>query len=103
MSRSEKLRQLLDQDPDDVFLNFGLAMELAKEGRIDSALERFDRVLELDPAYLTAHSQKALVLIDLERFDEARAALEAGIEAARTAGDAHAESAMQTVLKSLRR
>ena len=101
MSRRVKLEQMLEKSPQDVFLNFGLAVELAKEGRTDEALAQFDRVLRLDPSYLTAHFQKGSTLIAAGRVPDARAALTAGITAAQTGGDLHAASQMQTLLDTI--
>ncbi len=101
MPERKKLEKLLKEDPDDVFLNFGLAMELAKRGLAEEALARFDRVLELDPAYLAAYSQKSAVLIAEGRRDEARVVLEAGVKAARAANDAHIAAEMQKTLDTL--
>ena len=101
MSRREKLRKMLEENPDDVFLNFGLAMELAKEGATQAAIAQFNRVLELDGRYLAAHFQKGSTLIAAARIEEARAALSSGVDAARAAGDPHAESEMRALLDSL--
>jgi len=101
MSRLAKLQQLLEKNPADVFLHFGLAMELAKEGAIDDAVARFDRVLSLDPKYIPAHFQKGNALLAAGRSDDARAALRTGIAAAMTHGDPHAAEEMQGVIDSI--
>lgn len=101
MTRREKLEQMLEKSPQDTFLNFGLAMELAKEGMTEEALARFDRVIQIDPSYLTAYFQKGSTLINAGRVPDARNALSAGIVAARSRGDSHAESEMQAMLDTL--
>jgi len=101
VSRRVKLEHMLEKSPQDVFLNFGLAIELGKEGRTDEALARFDRVLRLDPSYLTAYFQKGSTLIAAGRVPDARAALTAGIAAAQTSGDLHAASKMQALLDTV--
>ena len=73
-------------------------MELAKEGRAQEALARFDRAAALDPANLATYDRKASILFDLGRSDDGRAVLEAGIEAARLAGDSHALDNLQSLL-----
>ena len=98
MPTREQLEVLLAEDPDDVFLNFGLAMELAKQEPPDPALGRFDRVLELDRDYCAAYYQKGRLLLGLERKDEARAVLTAGVAAARRCGDTHAATEMGELL-----
>jgi predicted Zn-dependent protease len=101
MSRREKIEKLLEKEPDDVFLNFGLAMELVKENEPEDALARFDRVLQLDPRYHAAHFHKGSTLIALGRADEARRVLTQGVAAARASGNAHAEGEMTELLASV--
>lgn len=101
MPTIEQLEQLLDQEPDDVFLNFGLSMALATAGRLDEALERFDRTLHLDADYVPAYFQKARVLADDDRTPEARKTLETGIAVARRVGNEHATGEMSEYLAML--
>ena len=101
MARRKKLEQMLEKTPQDTFLNFGLAMELAKEGMTEEALAQFDHVLQIDPSYLTAYFQKGSTLINAGRVPDARTALSAGIAAARSLGDSHTESEMQAMLDTL--
>lgn len=101
MARLEQLRAMLKAEPDDVFLNFGVAMELVKEANFDDALAAFDRVIGLDADFPPGHFQKARALAQIDRIDDARRALNEGIEAARRAGDAHAEGEMSEMLASL--
>lgn len=103
MSRLEQLERLLADEPDDVFLNFGLAMELAKLGRFDEAVARFDRVVELDPKHCAAYFQKAKVLVQAGRDAEAAESLRAGIAAAVRAGDLHARDQMRQMLETMGR
>ncbi len=98
MSRRTKLESLLERSPDDVFLNFGLAMELAKEGLTDEAVAQFDRVISLDPKYIPAHFQKGTTLLAAQRRGEAEVALKRGIETALACGDPHAAEEMQALL-----
>lgn len=98
MSRRAKLESLLATSPDDVFLNFGLAMELAKEGLTDPAVAQFDRVIGLDAAYIPAHFQKGATLLSAQRRTEAEAALQRGIETALAHGDPHAADEMRALL-----
>lgn len=101
MSRREKLEQLLEKEPKDAFLHFGLAMELVKEGQMDDALASFDRVFEIDPTDTAAYYHKGNTLIGLERSEEAKSVLEAGVAAAQKIGNAHALSEMQELLDGI--
>lgn len=100
-SRLEQLQKLLAAEPDDVFLNFGLAMEFFKTGQHAEALAQFDRVIALDPDYVAAHFQKGNSLVAMGRSDEARRVLTDGIAVARRIGNAHAAGEMADLLESL--
>ena len=101
MPSIEQLEKLLSREPDDAFLNFGLAMQLSKEKRSEESLARFDHVIRLDPAYTAAYHQKGIALISLQRMDDARNVLTRGIEAAQRIGNGHAEAEMSELLGSI--
>lgn len=101
MSRLDKIKQMLAAEPNDVFLNFSLAMELVKESHQEEALVQFSRVSELDPAYVPAYFQRAHTLVAMDRKAEARQVLQQGIAAAQKAGDKHAASEMGQMLSLL--
>jgi predicted Zn-dependent protease len=96
-----KLQALLEQEPDNCFLNFGVAMELARLERHEEALVAFERVIELDPDYTVAYLQQGRLLLRLGRREDARQALSAGLAAARRGGDAHAETEMSKLLTAM--
>ncbi len=100
-TRRQKIERMLAAEPGDVFLNFGLAMELTKEKAFDAALTSFDRVISLDADYTAAYHHKAATLSALSRYDEARATIDAGIQAARRIGNGHAESELNDLLLAM--
>jgi predicted Zn-dependent protease len=101
MPRIEDIEQLLASSPEDVFLQYSLAMELLKADRRPEAIEQFNRVLQLDPNYVPALVQQAEALLAEHRRDEAKAVLAQGVEAAKNTGDNHAASKMQEKLNLL--
>lgn len=100
MSRKAKIEEMLEKSPDDVFLNFGLAMELAKEGDHDAALQRFDRTIELDADYAAAYFHKGNTLLQVSQTEAAKSVLQEGIAAAQRCGDTHAEKEMRELLET---
>lgn len=101
MPSIEQIKKLLAAEPDDVFLNYSLAMELAKLDRVDDSLAQYNRVLELDPAYCAAYYHQGKTYLESGRHDDAKDVLQRGMEAARKAGDGHAEGEMRELLDSV--
>ena len=99
--REAKIHEFLQDRPEDPFLHYGLAEALAARGETAAAVERLDVLLGLDPKYVPAFLRKGMFLVELERLDEARSTLEAGIPIAEAAGDGHAAAEMQGVLDSI--
>jgi tetratricopeptide (TPR) repeat protein len=101
LSKVAKIREMLAAEPDDVFLNFTLGLELAKEGQHVEAVGCFEKVIRLDGNYSAAYLQMARSQIDLDRRDDARRTLAMGAEVAERAGDLHARDKMKELLHTL--
>ncbi len=101
MSRLEMLTQFVEQNPNDAFARYGLAMEYSNQGQVDTALQQFHKLLELHPDYTNGYFMAAQALAKVERFDEAKALLQKGIESARNTGNQHALSEMTAMLDEL--
>jgi hypothetical protein len=101
MTRREKIEAMLADDPADVFLRYGLAIELDKEGEHDASLALFAELVRQSPPYVPAFFMSGQQLVRLGRADEARALLREGIAAARAQGDVHAAGEMGEFLASL--
>ncbi len=99
--RKKELTRLLDREPGDPFLRYALAMEHKKAGKLDDALEWFNKTLEADASYCYAHYQIGQVHEENEDTAAASKAYETGITAAKKHGDAHAAGEMQVALDLL--
>ncbi len=98
--RLQQLTKLLDADPGDPFLTYGIAMEHGKADRLDEAIDWLDRTLTIDPKYCYAYYQKAKMLDARGDTDLAKAVLDEGMGAATAAGDAHAREEMAELRES---
>lgn len=96
--RMEQLQTLLQKDPNDPFLTYGLAMEYKKAEDWPAAIEWFDRTLAADALYCYAYYQKGAVLEEIGDIDGAVAVYRAGIKAAEQKPDDHARSELQQAL-----
>ena len=101
MSRLPQLEKMLAAEPNDVFLNFALAMELAKACRNEDALAAFVRTTEVDPTYVPGWFQRGNLLINLGRRDEAKTVLAEGRRVAEANGDHHAAAEIGDALNLL--
>ncbi len=97
------LAQFLEQNPNDAFARYGLAMEYSKAGETEQALSEFNKLLEMHPDYTNGYFMAAQTLERHGRTAEAKKMLENGIEAARRTGNKHALSEMSGMLDELSR
>ncbi len=102
MDRAEMLKQVLEQNPNDAFARYGLAMEYSRVGEIETALAEFKKLLELHPDYIAGYQMAGQMFAAAGRSEEARQMLEAGIVTAGRAGNKHAQEEMQGLLEELR-
>jgi hypothetical protein len=98
---ARQLEQLLESDPDDVFLQYALAKARVSEGNLEAGLAQYQSVIDRHPDYVPAYFQKGQTLAERGRTIEAREILARGINVARKVGDAHAEREMNEFLESL--
>jgi tetratricopeptide (TPR) repeat protein len=100
-SRKQQLEEMLELDPNDSFLRYGLAMEFAGSGQDEEAVRCLRELLSRDAGYVPAYLQAGRALIRLGEDDQAREILRAGITVASRAGDSHAAGEMTGFLESL--
>jgi tetratricopeptide (TPR) repeat protein len=100
-NRLEMLSQFLEQNPNDAFARYGLAMEYSKLGQAETALQEFHKLLEIHPDYTNGYFMAAQTLVKAERAEEARAMLEKGIASAQRTGNQHALSEMQALMDEI--
>jgi tetratricopeptide (TPR) repeat protein len=55
--RLSQLEELLKDDPHDSFLQYGIALELAKKGNVPEAISRIEKLLSEKPDYIGAYYQ----------------------------------------------
>lgn len=99
--RLETLRSMLQSEPDDPFLRYGMGFELAKLGRHEEAAGWFDRTLEVDPDHHYAAFQKARALEELGRPAEGAAIARTQADRAARSGDAKAASELHALAEEL--
>lgn len=98
MDRVAALRAMLEADPTNDFVRYGLAQEFVKNGNDGEALKEFRRILEVNPDYQAAYYHAGKVLERLGRIEEARSIYSQGIQTSLRTGDLHARSELEAAL-----
>ena len=99
--RLQKLQAMLEREPNDTFLLYGIALEHKKANDLTAAVDHLDRVLAIDPNYCYAYHQKGLAFESAGDMEAAKAAYRQGIEAAQRCGDAHAQGEIEAALSMI--
>ncbi len=100
-TRRQMLEEFTRAHPRDAFVRYGLALECAKDGDYDAAIEHFRQLLADHPDYVAGYFHYGQLLVKLARTEEAKQILSAGIAVAQKAGNEHAGTEMQAALTEL--
>ncbi len=93
-----KLYEAGDEDP---FVTYAIAMEHETAGDTAAAIGWLDKTLATDPDHAYCYYQKGRLLLARGLADEARVALEAGLDAAKRSGDDKALSELRQLLGTI--
>ncbi len=100
-TRRQALEEFVAAHPADAFGRYGLAMECAKAGDHEAAIEHFRQLLAAHPGYLYGYFHCGQLLARLARTAEAKEILSAGVAAAQKAGDRKALDEISAALAEL--
>lgn len=98
MSRLDQLEAFLKEDPTDSFLLFALGSEFAKLGNLEKAIEVFEELRQLDPAYVGLYLHLGKYLAASGRTNNAISVYRDGVAMATQLSDFHARSELQSAL-----
>ena len=101
MSRIEALKGFLEEDPNDSFSRYALAMEHIKLGDHDRGISEFKIIVERDPSYVATYYQLGKTYEREGRAGEALQTYNSGIEVAIKAGDGHTRDELREALTML--
>ena len=99
--RLQQLQKMLEREPNDAFVLYGIALEHKKANDLAQALEYLDRVIRVDPGYCYAYFQKGQVQESRGDIEAAKRAYRDGINAAKQKGDNHAQGELEGALQMI--
>ncbi len=100
--RIDALLEFLEEDPDDHFSRYALALEYKSAGRLEDAVAALEEIRRRDPTYGPLYYQLATCLFELYRERDALAVAEAGIPLARAAGNLKTVSELEALAGQIR-
>jgi tetratricopeptide (TPR) repeat protein len=100
-TRLDEMLRFLEQDPNDSFARYAVALELRSQKRIDEAIEQLEELRRRDASYGATYYQLGELLAQRGDVDRAEEAYRAGMEVARAAGDLHTRSELEAALDEL--
>jgi tetratricopeptide (TPR) repeat protein len=100
-NRTEILEQFVEEDPNDSFSRYALALELEKAGDREAAVGQLREVLERDGSYVAAYYHLGRLLATLGRTDESRTVYSEGLKVAEKAGETKTVSEIREALEQL--
>jgi Tfp pilus assembly protein PilF len=99
--RIEKLKALLELDPNDNFSSYALALEYAGANEPLPAVSLLEALVVRDQSYIPAYQQLGYLYEKIGRLGDAAAIFRRGMRIAAEQGDHHSQSEMQDALDSL--
>ncbi|MEZ4738535.1 MAG: hypothetical protein R2818_04050 [Flavobacteriales bacterium] len=76
--RLRQLREMLVEEPGDLFLRYAIALELKRQGVMEQAIKDLQGILNDEPKHIPSYYQLALMLADLGRTEDAVRTCNAG-------------------------
>ena len=101
MGRIELLKGFLQDNPNDSFSRYALALEFVKLNQLDDARREFETVRDNDPDYLATYYQLGQLFTRLGLRHEAEKTFRTGITVAVKQRDSHTQSELEEALESI--
>ena len=101
MERIEKLKEYLQTNNNDSFLQHALALEYIKIGKDEEAKKLFSEIIAREPTYVGTYYHLAKLQERIGNTEEAIKIYEQGMQQAKKAGDNHAYNELQGAYEDL--
>lgn len=99
--RIQKLKGLLEKDPNDSFSRYALALEYMGMSDLQTAIDELETLIQQDPKYLAAYHQLGQIYGRLNRTAEAKKTYRKGIDLAQELGEDKEGKEMREELEEL--
>jgi Tfp pilus assembly protein PilF len=96
--RIHQLKLFLQEDPEDEFTRFAMALEYLKTGDHNTAEKLFTGILSSNPGYVGVYYHLGKLYESLDETGKAKTVYQKGIEISGKSGDLHTQSELKTAL-----
>jgi predicted Zn-dependent protease len=100
-NRKQAILKMLEETPDDEFLNYALSLELEKENNISKSIEILYNIQKINPNYLGLYLKLAQMLVSTNALEAAINILNSGIDIAKSQKNKKAEGELNELLLGL--
>ena len=101
MNRIEILKGFLNENANDSFSRYALALEYVKLGQHDDAVREFETVKKNDPDYVATYFQLGQLYQKIGKTHDAEKTFRTGMTVAAKIGDEHTRSELEGALEGL--
>ncbi|MEZ5013471.1 MAG: tetratricopeptide repeat protein [Chitinophagales bacterium] len=101
MDRLPQLLEFLNENPDDSFVQYAIALEYIKKGETDKARKQFEDLVNKDPDYVGTYYHLGKLYARLSLRAEALSCYAQGITIARKLQDQHSMAELQNAKLNL--
>lgn len=101
MNRLEQLKTMSQDDPDNSFIRFAIAMEYKSNDRLEEAIEEFENLRKKDEDYVGLYYHLGECYADNDNEDSAINIYKKGIAIAEKQNDQHAKSELMNAKVNL--
>ncbi len=101
MSRIKQLKEFLEQEPNDSFLNYALAIEFIGVKEFEKAEKIFTKLLKNDPDYTATYYHLGKIYQEQGNKDKAEEVYEEGIRLTKLKREQHKLAELQTALNNM--
>lgn len=98
--RIQYLEQLLQNDPNDSFLNYALALEYVKLNNISEAIALLEALRADDPGYTPTYYQLGVIYLEQNQPEKAKPVIEEGMKLTKT-NDAKTYNELRSLLDEI--
>lgn len=99
--RLHQLREMLAEEPGDLFIRYAITLELKRKGEMEEAIAGLRSILSEEPAHIASYYQLALLLAEVGSTQEAITTCEAGALQCLVTGDRKARAELLELRETL--